>query len=110
MKLKFSVVDPSKDKMIPAGKEFASLDFDKLSFPLEIRRWQAGDSFHPYGMKGKKKVSDLLIDEKVPLPDKENTYVLCSRGKIAWVIGHRIDQKFRVTANTTRIFRSVLSA
>ncbi len=109
LKLKFTIADPLKETVIPAGKEFASLDYDKLSFPLEIRRWQAGDSFHPYGMKGKKKVSDLLIDEKVSLPDKENTYVLCSSGKIAWVIGHRIDQRFRITAKTTRIFRSVLS-
>ncbi|MCX6283760.1 MAG: tRNA lysidine(34) synthetase TilS [Bacteroidetes bacterium] len=105
LKLRFSIVDHMKDKEIPAGKEFASLDFDKLSFPLEIRRWKAGDSFHPFGMKGKKKVSDLLIDEKVSLPDKENTYVLCSSGRIAWVIGRRIDQRFRITAKTTKIFR-----
>jgi tRNA(Ile)-lysidine synthase len=97
-----------KEISIPAGKEFASLDYNKLTFPLEIRKWQAGDSFRPFGLHGKKKVSDLLIDEKVPIPEKENTFVLCSSGKIAWVIGHRIDQRFRITSKTTRIFRIIL--
>jgi len=60
-------------------------------------------------MKGKKKVSNLLIDEKVSLPDKENIYVLCSSGKIAWVIGRRIDQRFRIASKTTRIFRIVIA-
>jgi len=108
LKLKFSVLDYTKKVSIPLGKEFASLDYDKLNFPMEIRKWQTGDSFHPFGMKGKKKVSDLLINEKVSLPDKENTYVICSSGKIAWVIGRRIDQRFRITSKTTRIFRIVM--
>ena len=54
-------------------------------------------------MKGKKKVSDLLINEKVAVPDKEQTYVLCSSGKIVWVVGRRIDQRFRITSKTTKI-------
>ncbi len=103
LKLKVSVKDYHKDDTIPAGKEYASLDFDKLDFPLEIRKWKAGDSFHPFGMKGKKKVSDLLINEKVAVPDKEQTYVLCSSGKIVWVVGRRIDQRFRITSKTTKI-------
>jgi tRNA(Ile)-lysidine synthase len=106
--LKFSILNNMKEISIPAGKEFASLDYNKLTFPLEIRKWQAGDSFRPFGLHGKKKVSDLLIDEKVPIPEKENTFVLCSSGKIAWVIGHRIDQRFRITSKTTRIFRIIL--
>lgn len=108
LKLKFSVLIYAKNTTIPVGKDFASLDYNKLSFPMEVRKWKAGDSFHPFGMKGKKKVSDLLIDEKVPLPDKENIYVLCSSGEIAWVIGRRIDQRFRITSKTTKIFRSQL--
>ena len=109
MKLNFSVHENIPDLPIPAGKEFASLDYDKLVFPLEIRKWKPGDSFHPFGMKGKKKVSDLLIDEKVSLPEKENTYVLCSSGKIAWVIGRRVDQRFRITPKTARIYSIVIA-
>ena len=103
--LTLALLDYRKDMLIPAGREFASLDYNKLQFPLEIRRWMPGDSFHPFGMKGKKKVSDLLIDEKVALPDKENTYVLCSSGKIVWVIGKRIDQRFSITSKTVKILR-----
>ena len=109
LKLKFAILVNRKNIPIPGGKEFASLDYDKLTFPLEVRKWQPGDSFHPFGMKGKKKVSNLLIDEKVSLPDKENIYVLCSSGKIAWVIGRRIDQRFRIASKTTRIFRIVIA-
>jgi tRNA(Ile)-lysidine synthase len=105
LRLKFIVLDNSKQSSIPEGKKFASLDFGKLEFPLEIRKWSEGDRFHPFGLRGIKKVSDLLIDEKVSVPDKENTFVLCSSGKIAWVIGHRIDQWFRITSGTKKIFR-----
>jgi tRNA(Ile)-lysidine synthase len=107
--LKISLIDYRKNKIIPAGREFASLDYDKLNFPLELRKWKPGDSFHPFRMKGKKKVSDLLIDEKASLPEKEQTYVLCSSGKITWVVGRRIDQRFSVTSKTTIILRLILS-
>jgi len=103
--LRFSVLDTSEGISIPAGREFASLDLDRLVFPLEIRKWKAGDSFHPFGMRGKKKISDFLIDEKVSIPDKENTWLLCSGDKIAWVIGRRIDHFFRVTKSTRKIYR-----
>ena len=109
VKLSFSVHENILNLPIPPGKEFASLDYDTLVFPLEIRKWKAGDSFHPFGMKGKKKVSDLLIDEKISLPDKENTYVLCSSGKIAWVVGRRIDQRFRITPKTARIYAILMT-
>ena len=105
VKLRFTVAEYDPSDPIHAEKETASLDFDKLSFPLELRNWKPGDSFHPFGMKGKKKISDFLIDEKVSLPDKENTWVLCSSGKIAWVVGKRIDHRFRITHGTSRIFR-----
>ena len=105
LSLKISLVDYRKNQIIPAGREFASLDYDKLKFPLELRKWKPGDSFHPFGMKGKKKVSDFLIDEKVSLPAKEQTYVLCSSGRIAWMVGRRIDQRFCVTSKTIKILR-----
>lgn len=82
----------------------ACLDFEKLDFPLIIRPWADGDQFVPFGMNGRKKISDFLTDKKVPYSEKEETFVLTSGEKIAWVVGHRIDQRFKVTEETKRIF------
>lgn len=89
---------------IPKGKAVAALDADALKFPLTVRAWQEGDWFMPIGMKGKKKLSDFLIDQKVPLNLKDNVQVLVSAdGKIAWVIGFRPDDRFKVTEETERV-------
>ncbi|MBD2715681.1 tRNA lysidine(34) synthetase TilS [Microvirga sp. STR05] len=89
---------------VPRGKAVAALDADALKFPLIVRPWQEGDWFMPIGMKGKKKLSDFLIDQKVPLNLKDNVQVLCSGdGKIAWVIGFRPDERFRVNEDTERV-------
>ncbi|SNR70680.1 tRNA lysidine(34) synthetase TilS [Hymenobacter mucosus] len=89
---------------IPKGKAVAALDADALKFPLTVRAWQEGDWFMPIGMKGKKKLSDFLIDQKVPLNLKDNVQVLVSGdGKIAWVIGFRPDDRFKVTEETERV-------
>jgi tRNA(Ile)-lysidine synthase len=82
----------------------AQLDFDKLEFPLQIRKWQQGDTFHPLGMKGQKKVSDFFIDKKFSVTQKENTWLLISNDKIAWIIGHRIDDRFKITDKTKTIY------
>jgi len=89
---------------LPRGKAVAALDADLLKFPLVVRPWQEGDWFMPIGMKGKKKLSDFLIDQKVPLNLKDNVFVLVSAdGKIAWVVGHRPDERFKVTEATERV-------
>jgi tRNA(Ile)-lysidine synthase len=71
---------------------------------LQIRKWKSGDSFIPLGMKGKKKVSDFLIDRKVSLPTKEKTFVLLSGNQIICILGQRIDERFKVTDKTKKIF------
>jgi tRNA(Ile)-lysidine synthase len=81
----------------------ASLDYDKLEFPLTIRRWKPGDHFHPFGMNKSKKVSDFLIDSKLSAEQKKKTYVLLSGNRIAWIIGHRIDHRFRITQQTVSV-------
>ena len=78
---------------------------EKLEFPLLLRKWQPGDSFHPFGMKGRKKVSKFLKDEKVPLTEKENTWVLLSGDRIVWVIDHRMDDHFKLTDDKQKILR-----
>ena len=89
---------------IPRNKAVAALDADALKFPLTVRPWQEGDWFMPIGLKGKKKLSDFLIDQKVPLNLKDQVRVLLSGdGKIAWVVGFRPDERFRVGAETQRV-------
>ena len=83
----------------------ASIDLDKLNFPLKLRRWEAGDHFYPLGMGGKKKVSDFMIDNKIPLNLKERVCVLVSGDDIVWVVGHRLDNRYKVTAKTKRIYQ-----
>lgn len=91
--------DIKKLRILP-DKDRAYLDMAKLSFPLVLRKWKPGDLFYPFGKDRRKKVSDFFIDEKVPVPDKEKCWILCSGNKIAWVVGHRIDNRFRITTRT----------
>lgn len=83
----------------------AFLDLESLRFPLKIRLWAHGDRFRPLGMHHKKKLSDFMIDEKIPLNLKERVLVLTSEENIVWVIGYRIDDRYKVTANTNKIFK-----
>jgi tRNA(Ile)-lysidine synthase len=87
----------------------ASLEESMVTFPLTWRKWKAGDSFVPLGMGHKKKLSDLFIDRKVSMADKELVTVLESDGKIVWVAGHRIDDRFKVTSKTTSILKFKLA-
>lgn len=89
---------------IPRSRSTAAFDSDKLQFPLTLRRWQEGDWFMPLGMKGKKHLSDFLIDQKVPLNLKDEVRVLTSAdGKICWVVGFRVDDRFKVDEDTERV-------
>lgn len=93
------------DYKIRKEKNFACMDLDKLQFPLLIRKWQQGDYFQPLGMTGLKKVSDFFIDEKLPLHEKENTWLLCSGEKIVWIMGQRIDNRFKISPKTKNILQ-----
>ncbi len=83
----------------------ALVDEDKLSWPLVLRRWREGDSFQPFGMEGHKKVSDFLVDAKVSLPDKGRQFVLTSNDRIVWLVGRRLDERFRVDSSTENVLR-----
>lgn len=91
------------DFAIPRGRDTACFDADKLTAPLSLRLWQKGDTFVPFGMKGKKKVSDYLTDRKIPLTQKERQWVLCCGQDIIWLVGERSDNRFRVDENTRQI-------
>lgn len=87
------------------NKDIAFFDVDKLEFPLNIRNWKNGDWFHPLGMKHKKKLSDFMIDEKIPLNLKKQVLVLTSGEKVVWVIGHRIDDRYKITNQTRKAYK-----
>ncbi|TSJ80890.1 MAG: tRNA lysidine(34) synthetase TilS [Candidatus Cardinium sp.] len=80
-----------------------AFDYDRLQFPLMIRPWQAGDFFHPLGIKGRKKISDLLIDLKIPMAIKNKVLVVTSKDQIIWVVGHRIDERFKIKETTKKV-------
>lgn len=90
---------------IPKEPAFATLDADRIDFPLKLRRWKNGDSFHPIGLKGSKKISDFLINSKVPLPDKQHIWVLESADRIIWLVNHRIDDSVKITSQTRRVLQ-----
>jgi tRNA(Ile)-lysidine synthase len=93
----------NKNYRLSSDKNSAALDFDRLKYPLTIRNWKQGDRFVPLGMKNKKKLSDFMIDEKIPLNLKRSIKVLVSEGEIAWVVGWRIDDRFKITKETKNI-------
>ena len=87
-------------------KDCIFVDEDKLQFPLTARNWRTGDYFYPFGMNGKKKlVSKYFKDEKIAINDKSKIWILESKNKIVWVVGHRADEQFKVTENTTKILK-----
>ena len=94
IKLSLELVDKFKlaeDK----NKRVAVLNYDKLQFPLTLRNWKEGDWFIPSGMKGKKKLSDYFVDNKFSLIEKKRCFVLCSNNDIVWIVGHRIDERYK---------------
>jgi tRNA(Ile)-lysidine synthase len=95
---------PRAQYAIMANEEVAALDRSLLRFPLVVRKWQPGDVFYPLGMQQRKKLSDFLIDNKVPVPLKAQVWVVTSSNQIVWVIGHRIDDRFKVTASTQQVY------
>jgi len=82
----------------------AQLDFEKLQFPLTLRKWKDGDKFIPLGMKTFKKLSDFFIDNKFSLLDKNKQWLLCSGKDVVWVVGHRIDNRYKLESKTKKVY------
>lgn len=93
----------SPDFQIPRDKKTACFDADKLTEEIHCRKWRTGDTFIPFGMKGRKKVSDYLTDRKFSISQKERQWVLCCGERIAWLIGERTDNRFRIDETTKRV-------
>lgn len=101
----FESINIDDVKTLNQGADIALLDAEKLCFPLVIRRWHEGDSMVPLGMTGRKKISDMLIDSKVPLLDKREEYVVVSGDDIVWLVGRRIDNRYAINSDTSRVLR-----
>lgn len=87
---------------ITGNPSVAYLDLERLQFPVILRKWKPGDIFYPLGMNKRKKLSDYFIDRKYSIVDKENILILESAGKIAWIVGDRIDNRFRISEKTKK--------
>ncbi len=94
--------------IVPRDKNVCYVDADKLSGELYLRKWERGDKFVPFGMKGKKNVSDYMTDRKFSLFDKEQQLVVCCGDKIVWLVNERSDDRFKVTKDTIRVAKIVL--
>ena len=107
--LKINKLTKTGDFSLSKENSCALLDYSKLKFPLILRKWQEGDTFYPLGMNKRKKVSDFFIDNKFSLIQKEQTWLLLSADEIVWVVGCRIDNRYRITENTQEVFEIKLA-
>ena len=94
---------PRETYTISDQKNVAALDFEKVQFPIKVRPWQQGDKFRPLGMRGSKKVSDFLIDQKIPMNLKNEIYLLESKNQVVWIINFRLDERFKISEDTQTI-------
>jgi tRNA(Ile)-lysidine synthase len=95
--------DPCRD--IKGTPNIALLDYQTLQFPLRIRNFRPGDRFQPLGVKGTQRLKEFFIDHKIPRFERPKIPLLLSGEMIAWVIGHRIDERFKVHEKTQRVLK-----
>jgi len=97
-------IDNIKEFEILSDNKVQYIDYDKLEFPLIIRPFKHGDRFIPLGMKTTKKISDYFIDNKFSLIQKKTTRLLVSNNNIVCIIGHRLDDRFKLVEKTKKVY------
>ena len=107
--LQFHKIEKTSDFQFSRNRLVADLDLDQLEFPLLLKKWEQGEYFQPLGMTGFKKLSDFFIDEKFSIPGKEACWILYSAGKVVWIVGHRLDNRFKITEETQNILQVTIS-
>lgn len=103
--LRVEHAEETPDRLEASPPTVEYVDADRLAPPLTVRSWQDGDRLQPLGLDGSKPVSDLLTEAEVPPHRRNAVCVLTTEDHIAWVIGHRIDERVRVRPSTTRVAR-----
>lgn len=96
---------PKKEVKFTNNPNIEVLDFELIPSILYVRQWQNGDAFQPLGMQGTMKVSDFLTNQKIPFLERPKVLVLCSKSDIIWLIGHRINDKYKITSNTKKFLK-----
>lgn len=107
--ISFQLLNRSDVLNLNEGRDIAYFDYDRIVFPLALDRWHKGEWFIPLGMKGRKLISDYMIDNKFTLIQKQNLVVLNSGDKIMWLIGERIDERFKITSETSRVLKVIIA-
>jgi len=107
-KIKIETLDIKDLKSLKCPADTAIFDYDKLQFPLKIRKFKTGDYFYPLGMRGRKKISDFFIDSKINLKQKNEIWLLTSNNNIIWIVGYRTDNRYCVDDKTKRVMKLLI--
>lgn len=106
--LKIKKYSKTNEFIIKKDKHTIQIDYNKITFPLKLRRWNKGDEFYPFGMKKRQKLSDFFINNKLNIFEKNDTFVLTSEENIAWIVGLRADNRYKIDENTHEILEITL--
>lgn len=93
--------------IFPKNNNVLFLPAEKLTFPLTLRHWREGDSFHPLGAKGKQKVSDFFTDHKIDIFTKQKIWFLCNEKDIVWIVGYRSNELYKIDIHNTKLYYTI---